>query len=119
VVESGDKRGRELGFPTANITVAPDRLLPTDGVYSGWYVRADGTRHATAISLGTRPHFYDQHGVLLLEAHLLDFVGDLYGEKARVQFVALVREQRAFASLDALIGQLNIDVETTRELLGL
>lgn len=119
VVEPGDKRGRELGFPTANITVAPDRLLPTDGVYSGWYVRADGTRHATAISLGTRPHFYDQHGVLLLEAHLLDFVGDLYGEKARVQFVALVREQRAFASLDALIGQLNVDVATTRELLGL
>ncbi len=119
VVESGDKRGRELGFPTANITVAPDRLLPTDGVYSGWYVRPDGTRHAAAISLGTRPHFYEQHGALLLEAHLLDFAGDLYGEKARVQFVAMVREQQAFASHDALIEQLKVDIATTRELLGL
>ncbi len=118
VVESGDKRGRELGFPTANITVAPDRLLPTDGVYAGWYVRPDGTRHATAISLGTRPHFYDQHGVLLLEAHLLDFDGDLYGDKARLQFVAMVRKQQAFDSLEALIEQLNDDVATTRELLA-
>jgi riboflavin kinase/FMN adenylyltransferase len=117
-VETGDKRGRELGFPTANVAVAADRLLPTDGVYAGWYLRPDGTRHASAISLGTRPHFYDEHAALLLEAHLLDFDGDLYGEAARVQFVGMLREQQRFESLDGLIHQLNCDVAATRELLG-
>src|SRR5581483_6096292 len=77
-VVQGDARGRELGFPTANVAVPGDILLPADGIYAGWYVHPDGSRHAAAISLGRRPTFYDNAPASLLEAHLLDFSGDLY-----------------------------------------
>ena len=87
VVGHGDARATELGFPTANVSVPDDVLLPADGIYAGWYTRPDGTRHPTAISLGRRPTFYETAHASLLEAHLLDFSGDLYGERARVAFV--------------------------------
>ncbi|MEE3205409.1 MAG: riboflavin kinase, partial [Actinomycetota bacterium] len=97
----------------------PSILLPADGVYAGWYERPDGSVHAAAISLGTRPHFYAD-GALLLEAHLLE-VGapspggvDLYDEPARVRFVAYLRDQRTFDDLDALVEQLHRDVADTR-----
>ena len=122
-VGGGDRRGRELGFPTANVRVDPSILLPEDAVYAGWYERPDGSVHATAISLGTRPHFYDD-GALLLEAHLLDVGGsddggpDLYGEAARVRFVRRLRGQRTFDDLEALIEQLRRDVADTRAALA-
>ena len=112
-----------MGFPTANVRVDPTILLPADGVYAGWYERPDGSVHAAAISLGTRPHFYDD-GALLLEAHLLEVGGpnsggpDLYGEAARVRFVAHLRDQRTFADLDALVDQLHRDVADTRTALA-
>ena len=114
VVRSGDKRGRELGFPTANVHVAPDILLPGDGIYAGWYIRPDGSRHATAISLGRRPTFYDDQGESLLEAYLLDFEGDLYGEQARVEFVSHLRDELRFDSVDALVEQMRADVADAR-----
>lgn len=117
VVEKGDRRGRELGFPTANVSVAPDRCLPTDGIYAGWYQRPDGSRHAAAISLGRRPTFYRDGGPLLLEAHLLDFNGDLYGEQAKVRFVKRLRGEENFDSINALVDQIQRDVEATREAL--
>ena len=80
VVEHGDKRGRTIGFPTANVAVAGDLQLPADGVYAGWYERPDGTTHQSAINIGRRPTFYAENGLLLVEAHLLDFDGDLYDE---------------------------------------
>ena len=119
VVEEGDKRGRELGFPTANVAVPNDILMPAEGVYAGWYVPPDGSRHGTAISLGTRSTIYGDKGTLLSEAHLLNFDGDLYGQLGRVQFVGLIRGQMTFQGLDALMQQIHLDVELTRELLGL
>src|SRR5688500_4536973 len=72
VVQHGDARGRDLGFPTANVAVPADILLPADGIYAGWYERADGTVHAAAMSLGRRPTFYEDADLSLLECYLLD-----------------------------------------------
>lgn len=116
-VHSGDKRGRELGFPTANVHVPAEVLLPGDGIYAGWYLRPDGSRHATAISLGRRPTFYDDQSDSLLEAYLLDFDGDLYGEEARVEFVSHLRDELRFDSVDALVAQMQLDVADARAVL--
>jgi riboflavin kinase/FMN adenylyltransferase len=120
IVEHGDKRGRELGFPTANVAVAEGICLPADGIYAGWYERPDGAVHAAAISLGRRPQFYAESGVRLLEAYLLDADVDLYGEVAKVRFVAPVRSADSFVfeSVEGLVAQIGRDVVRTRELLG-
>ncbi|MFN8018292.1 MAG: bifunctional riboflavin kinase/FAD synthetase [Acidimicrobiales bacterium] len=117
-VEHGDARGRELGFPTANIALAPELQLPADGIYAGWFERADGTVHATAMSLGHRPTFYDRpEGAPLLECHLLDASPDLYGESVRVRFVERLRGEVRFDGVDALVAQMAADVDQTRALL--
>jgi riboflavin kinase / FMN adenylyltransferase len=118
VVAHGDERGRELGFPTANVTVPGDICLPADGIYAGWYVRPDGAPQPSAISLGRRPTFYAEADASLLEAHLLDFEGDLYDEPARVRFVARLRDEVRFDSVEALVRQMASDVEEAREVLG-
>jgi riboflavin kinase/FMN adenylyltransferase len=118
IVDHGDKRGgAELGFPTANVSVAGDVLLPADGIYAGWYERPDGSTHPTAISLGRRPTFYAEAHASLLEAHLLDFSGDLYGEAAKVRFVARLRGEERFDSVDALITQIGRDCDEARRIL--
>lgn len=115
-VVQGDQRGRLLGFPTANVEV-PNRIcLPADGVYAGEYQRPNGDVHDCAINLGRRPTFYEHAETSLLEAHLLDFEGDLYGEAARVRFTHFLRSERKFDGIDALIEQLRADVESTRTL---
>ena len=116
VVTAGDGRGKELGFPTANVRINSSVLLPADGVYAGWIELADGSIHGTAISLGTRPHFYTD-GNLLLEAHVLDFDENLYEEEVRVRFVEHLRPQKKFDDLPSLINQLKLDVLKTKELL--
>ena len=88
-----------------------------DGIYSGWYTRPDGTRHAAAISLGRRPTFYETAHASLLEAHLLDFSGDLYDERARVAFVARLRGEVKFDGVEALIEQIGRDCEQARQIL--
>jgi len=109
-VVHGDKRGRELGMPTANI-VPDDRLVsPGHGVYAGW---ADG--HPAAISVGVRPTFETGRG-LLVEPYLIDFEGDLYGKTLRIAFVEKLRGEKRFDSVDALIEQMHGDVERTREI---
>jgi riboflavin kinase / FMN adenylyltransferase len=122
VVEHGDHRGRTIGFPTANVAVPGDILLPIDGVYAGWYLRPDSVDHAVAhpaaVNIGRRPTFYEENGLLLVEAHLIDFDGDLYGEQARVRIAARLRGEVRFDSIDALTHQLRIDVEHTREVLA-
>lgn len=116
IVEHGDKRGRQIGFPTANVAVPGDVQLPADGVYTGWYERPDGSVHRAAISIGRRPTFYADNGLLLVEAHLLDFDDDLYFEHARVRVETWLRGQTRFGSIDDLKAQLARDVETTRRL---
>jgi riboflavin kinase/FMN adenylyltransferase len=114
-VQTGDSRGgAELGFPTANVAVPPGMALPRVGIYAGWYVRPDGSRYQAAISLGHRPTFHDDMSDPLLEAYLLDFDGDLYGERARVAFVDRLRDELRFDSVDDLIAQMERDVHDTR-----
>jgi riboflavin kinase/FMN adenylyltransferase len=113
-VVRGDQRGRILGFPTANVEVPNKICLPADGVYAGTYLRPDGERHACAINLGRRPTFYEHADHSLLEAHLLDFTGELYGEAAHVQFNHFLRSERKFEGIDALITQLKHDIEHAR-----
>ncbi len=107
IVVRGDGRGRELGFPTANLDVPDGLLVPPDGVYAGW------TRdRRAAVSIGTNPHF---DGVeRRVEAHLLDFDGDLYGDRLVVEIWGPLREQRRFDSLDDLVAAIDADVELTR-----
>jgi len=116
-VVQGDQRGRLLGFPTANVEVSNRICLPADGVYAGRYERANGDVHDCAINLGRRPTFYEHAETSLLEAHLLDFDGDLYGEGARVRFTHFLRSERKFDGVEALIAQLRNDVESARTLL--
>jgi len=116
-VRQGDQRGRLLGFPTANVEVSSRLCLPADGVYAGWYERPDGEVHECAINIGRRPTFYEDADTSLLEAHLLDFDGDLYDEPARVRFAHFLRSERKFDGIDALIEQLRADVENVRTLL--
>ena len=118
VVERGDARGRDLGFPTANVAVPGEIQLPADGIYAGWYARPDGSRVPAAISLGRRPTFYENADKSLLEAHLLDFSGDLYGERARVQFIARLRGEERFERVEDLVAQMEKDVAATRAALG-
>jgi len=117
-VVSGDERGRLLGFPTANVEVPNRVCVPADGVYAGWYERPDGTVHPCAINLGRRPTFYEHADHSLLEAHLLDFDGDLYGEQAKVRFVDFLRSERKFDGIEALIEQLQLDIAHARRILG-
>lgn len=117
IVGHGDGRARDLGFRTANVGVAPDLCLPADGIYAGIYVLPDGTEVPCAISLGRRPTFYEDAEASVLEAHLLDFEGDLYEQPAHVRFVEWLRNELKFDSVDALIAQMGADVERCRRLL--
>lgn len=108
----GDRRGRTLGFPTANLSV-DDQLIPGDGVYAG-RAYAGGDSHVAAISIGSAPTFED--APRRVEAHLLDFDGDLYTKPMRLEFVRKIRDQRAFDSPVALTEQLHRDVQSVREL---
>ena len=113
-VVTGDQRGRTIGFPTANVEVPAGTCLPSDGVYAGLYRRPDGSEHPCAINLGRRPTFYEGARTSLLEAYLLDFSGDVYGESASVQFLAFLRSERQFGGLDELKAQLVHDIEHAR-----
>jgi len=110
-VVSGDRRGHDLGFPTANI-VPPDHLAhPGHGVYAAW---AHG--HMAAVNVGVRPTFDTGRG-LLVEAYLIDFEGDLYGETLRIAFASRLRGERRFDGADALVEQMRRDVEDARNVL--
>ncbi|MEX0993649.1 MAG: bifunctional riboflavin kinase/FAD synthetase [Solirubrobacterales bacterium] len=113
-VVSGDKRGRELGVPTANIAAAQDLVMPAAGVYAG-IVRARGRDVPSAINIGVRPTF-GSGGELVVEAHLIDFDADLYGETLRVSFLERLREELKFDSADELVAQMRRDVGASREI---
>jgi riboflavin kinase / FMN adenylyltransferase len=107
-VVHGDGRGRELGTPTANIVPDPQLAVPGHGVYAAW---AHG--HPAAVNVGVRPTFESGRG-LLVEAYLLDFDGDLYGEPLRIAFAERLRGEKRFESVDALVEQMKRDVEEAR-----
>ncbi len=115
VVEHGDARGRELGFATANLRVDGGVLCPPAGVYAGSVRTPDGRWWCGAVSIGRRPQFYDD-GETLVEVHLVDFSGDLYGATIDVAFARRLRDQVRFDSVDDLIAQMGRDVAESREI---
>jgi riboflavin kinase / FMN adenylyltransferase len=117
-VMHGDERGRELGFPTANVAVPDEICLPADGIYAGEYRTTDGVWRPAAISLGRRPTFYVDADASLLEAFLLDFEGDLYDQPASVRFVERLRGEQRFERVEELVEQMGKDVAATRRILG-
>ena len=115
VVGHGDHRGREWGFPTANVAVPELAQLPADGIYAVWFVRPGGSVHPGAASLGRRPTLYDDQPYRLLEVHLLDGVDyDLYDEAVAVRFVERLRGEERFDDVGALVDQIGLDCELAR-----
>lgn len=117
-VVTGDKRGRELGYPTANVAVAPHMLVPADGVYAGYLRRLaePTTVLAAAVSVGTNPTFDGPDR--RVEAYVLDVDDiDLYGNEVAVSFVQQLRGQQRFADVGALVAQMGVDVSRSREVL--
>ena len=107
IVVSGDQRGGTLGFPTANLSMAPHLLVPAYGIYAG--AALDGR---AAISIGVNPHYGGNER--RIEAFLLDFEGDLYGKPLRIELWERLRDERAFDSEEDLVRQIALDVEATR-----
>jgi riboflavin kinase/FMN adenylyltransferase len=123
VVVRGDRRGRDMGFPTANVETPPFTAIPADGVYAGYLVTRDPRsgasreRFPAAISVGSNPTF--QGSRRTVEAYVLDFDGDLYGEHVGVEFVQRLRPMAAFPDVAALLVAMTKDVTETRAVLGL
>jgi riboflavin kinase/FMN adenylyltransferase len=114
-VEHGDARGGELGFATANVASAALQLVPREGIYAGAARTPDRKWRPAAISIGTRPQFYE-NGPLLIEVHLPGFEGDLYDASLDVAFLARLRGEEVFADVEALVAQIGRDVGQTLEI---
>ncbi|MDO9407079.1 bifunctional riboflavin kinase/FAD synthetase [Patulibacter sp.] len=114
-VEHGEKRGRELGYPTANLVPPVGHALPAHGVYACRARLQDGSVRSAAVSIGIRPQFETTLGVLV-EAYLLDFSGDLYGQQLELEFVERLRGEERFDGVEALLEQMGRDVDDTRRL---
>lgn len=108
VVVGGDQRGRQLGYPTANVRPAPGTPLPAFGVYAGRMLD-----RAAAVSIGVRPTFGDGLEPLV-EAHLLDFEGDLYGREVELEIVERLRDELRFDTVEALCAQIEADIDAVR-----
>jgi len=113
-VVQGDQRGRSIGVPTANVHLPEDMARPANGVYAARYVTPDGVTHDAAVNIGVRPTFYEHADTAVMEAHLLDFDDDLYGQVARVQFVKFLRSERRFDGIEELKTQLHTDLQDAR-----
>ena len=111
----GDRRGRELGFPTANLSIDSEILLPGDGIYATWAF-IDGVRHPSATSIGVRPTFGLSER--LLEVHVMDFDRDIYGQPMCVEFVSKLRDQETYPGVTELVHQINQDVADSRQILA-
>lgn len=115
IVEHGDGRGRSIGVPTANLAVAQDLLTPEAGVYACKVTVANQT-YAAVTNVGYRPTFYDQPDSVHVEAHLLDFQGDIYKNEISVYFIERLRAEQRFPNIEALVSQIHKDIDTTREI---
>jgi len=119
-VTAGDARGRTLGFPTANVAIGQEMLMPADGIYAGQMVIAESGRVLpSAIYVGKRPTFYDERAMTLLEVHALDFAGDLYDKDTLVRFTHRIRPDARFATVEELTAQLRRDCDDAARLLNL
>ena len=116
-VAHGDKRGRTINVPTANIEYSPDKLIPANGIYA---CRAflDGREYQAAINIGVNPTFTPDKQTPNVEAHLLDFQREIYGEDVKLEFVARLRDELRFDSVDKLLKQIWKDIEETRRILN-
>ncbi len=114
-VVEGDRRGTELGFPTANLQLDGEIILPGDGIYATWAF-VDGERHPSATSIGVRPTFGLSER--LMEVHVMDFARDIYGQPMCVEFASKLRDQETFQSAEALVQQINKDVADSRRVLA-
>ncbi|HML22840.1 MAG TPA: bifunctional riboflavin kinase/FAD synthetase [Aggregatilinea sp.] len=114
-VVHGDQRGRTIGFPTANMAVWDEKFLPENGVYAGW-VRVGDEVYMSVANVGRRPTFDGQ--TVTVEAHLLDFDRDIYGEVITFDFVAHLRPEMRFSGIDALVAQIKRDAEQGRQILS-
>jgi riboflavin kinase / FMN adenylyltransferase len=113
----GDGRGRTIGIPTANFELSPTRLLPKQGVYAT-LVEHQGRLFPSVSNIGLRPTFENGPVLPRLETHLLDYSGDLYWQTLSLQFAAFLRPEQRFSSIEALVGQINQDIATAREVLN-
>jgi riboflavin kinase/FMN adenylyltransferase len=113
-VAEGDRRGRTIGFPTANLSINSDIIIPSDGIYATWAI-VDGQRYQAATCIGVRPTFgVHSHTI---EAFIMDFQRDIYGRPITLEFVRRLRDEETFSSVEALVQQMDLDVEQAREVL--
>jgi len=115
-VVAGDGRGRTIGIPTANLDIWPERLLPKSGVYA-CLACVDGQTRRAVVNIGVRPTFENQEALPRLEAHLLDYAGDLYGKDLAISFVARLRDEQRFSSVQALVAQIHGDIRKAKTIL--
>jgi riboflavin kinase/FMN adenylyltransferase len=115
-VVSGDGRGRTIDVPTANLEYSPDKLIPANGIYACW-ADFNGQKYCAAVNVGFNPTFTPDKKTANVEAHLLDFRQEIYGEEVRLEFVARLRDELRFGSVDALLEQIWKDVNETRRIL--
>jgi riboflavin kinase/FMN adenylyltransferase len=109
----GDGRGRHINIPTANIEPPEGKLIPADGIYATW-TRVGGERFRGATNIGTNPTFTPEKQSASIDTHLLDLDRDLYGQEVKLEFVTRLREELKFASVEALLEQIRIDINRTR-----
>lgn len=116
-VVHGDGRGRTIQIPTANLDLPDDKLIPTNGVYACW-AWVDGKRKAAVTNIGTRPTFTIGEQTLHVETHILDHYQEIYGKVLNLEFVERLRLEQRFPSAEALVGQIHVDIDRTRKILG-
>jgi riboflavin kinase/FMN adenylyltransferase len=116
-VVHGDGRGRRINVPTANIDYPQDKVIPANGVYACW-AWVGGERHPAAINIGINPTFTPDKRTSNVEAHLLDFDRDVYGQELKLEFVQYLRAELKFDSVEALLEQIHADIEKTRAILS-
>ena len=116
LVAHGDRRGRTIGYPTANLNYAREKVIPAGGIYACWaYVR--DKQYSAAVNIGTNPTFTPEKQTINVEAYILDFDEDIYDETVTLEFMQRLRDELKFDSVEALIEQIGQDVEQTRKLL--
>jgi riboflavin kinase / FMN adenylyltransferase len=116
-VVHGDGRGRKINLPTANILYPSEKLIPANGIYATW-VWVGGERYAAATNIGVNPTFTPDKQTRSVEAYILDFDRDIYGQEVKLEFVERLRDEMKFASVDVLMTQIRLDVVRTRQVLS-